>query len=895
MNDFTLKTNRGQMLKSLMRSPETAKLLKEAISSPLGSTSRIKAKKIFSIMSKLHTYNEGFGGQGGPGDPTAPASPLGTAQSQTPDFTPKGMVMFNKIPKTKIVYGNSPNIVKSQSQYLNEMVNFNHPKPDPNLNVPSAFNASTTTHSGQGGPGYNGRGGFFSNVWNGITTGVSNATNAVKNLFTPTPTPAPAVWDRSNQNSIASIAKNDNSIAKSSIPYYVDSTPANKAATTPTGNSTTGPGTLAYNSALKTMGGGAWSPTAIESAAKSKQSETPAGWDTSNPNSIASISTTKATPVSTPENITSTPTTSAPTIAGTTLGTGTSRTDRNNNPTAFTTDIARQAGLVEGVDYEKGEAFPDNPNLFTAKIIGNPIDQTIKVIDKIGFTTQAGGTRWSYTNSIPGANNSEWQNLSKEQKTAVIAQMYQYENGGGSGILSPVQKAVSEATGPATFATQETEKALGGSYADLMKKNKEALDAKYNITSDQEAVSKMKEENLNLPEDVTNYIKGRDKYIEQTDKEIDKFIKTSMDSTDMSNPENAAKANAQLNYLYTLRGRQNQSYIGYLNNAVTQHTNELNSKIDSLNSNIDLYKADLANANTITENQYNLTLQKFTDEYTALKNAPVEAYNEAILKAQATAAGDPMSAIEKKNILDQGKALEGVIWTAGKRYVMPGVNLAETVNQIMSDPTTGVEPATVVASFKQGIYNYLEAPLDKDGQTGDGVTSASKINMAKYGVKELNSLATLYQSMGYNTEAKQLLDYADELNNYTVNLEQSKYESTGQMSNVINAIKNIDQGRNWYTLGIAKDAPLSEADFIKDFSSKTGNTLDESIAKAIYAVYQRYYNDEVSSGRKDTATQEAIKQLLTMTQVDENGNQVRVPVTDATIAKRIAQIVATGQ
>ena len=112
MNDFTLKTNRGQMLKSLMRSPETAKLLKEAISSPLGSTSRIKAKKIFSIMSKLHTYNEGFGGQGGPGDPTAPASPLGTAQSQTPDFTPKGMVMFNKIPKTKIVYGNSLNLSK---------------------------------------------------------------------------------------------------------------------------------------------------------------------------------------------------------------------------------------------------------------------------------------------------------------------------------------------------------------------------------------------------------------------------------------------------------------------------------------------------------------------------------------------------------------------------------------------------------------------------------------------------------------------------------------------------------------------------------------------------------------------------------------------------------------
>jgi hypothetical protein len=103
------------------------------------------------------------------------------------------------------------------------------------------------------------------------------------------------------------------------------------------------------------------------------------------------------------------------------------RTDRHNNPAAFTTAIAKQAGLVEGKDYIVGDAFPNNPNLRTAKLIGNPVDQTIRVIDRIGFYTQSGAPRWSYVSSLKGASN--WKNLSHEQKKNVVAQMYQHEGG----------------------------------------------------------------------------------------------------------------------------------------------------------------------------------------------------------------------------------------------------------------------------------------------------------------------------------------------------------------------------------------------------------------------------------------------------------------------------------
>lgn len=106
------------------------------------------------------------------------------------------------------------------------------------------------------------------------------------------------------------------------------------------------------------------------------------------------------------------------------------RTDRHNNPTAFTTDVAKQAELVEGRDYTRGDPFPNNPNAFTAKLLGNPVDITRRVIDKIGFHTASGKQRWSHT-AIP---HTQWKKMSTREKNKTIASMYQRE--GNKGALS---------------------------------------------------------------------------------------------------------------------------------------------------------------------------------------------------------------------------------------------------------------------------------------------------------------------------------------------------------------------------------------------------------------------------------------------------------------------------
>lgn len=107
------------------------------------------------------------------------------------------------------------------------------------------------------------------------------------------------------------------------------------------------------------------------------------------------------------------------------------RTDRHNNPTAMTTDVARNAGLKPGIDFVIGDPFRggDGQIYHTAKLLGDPIATTIKAIDTAGFYTSGGKPRWTYASKIPNIQN--WKNLTKEQKVAIVKQMYKFEGGSG--------------------------------------------------------------------------------------------------------------------------------------------------------------------------------------------------------------------------------------------------------------------------------------------------------------------------------------------------------------------------------------------------------------------------------------------------------------------------------
>ena len=108
------------------------------------------------------------------------------------------------------------------------------------------------------------------------------------------------------------------------------------------------------------------------------------------------------------------------------------RTDANNNPTAFTTDIAAQAGLTLDKDYLIGDPF-DGGLFHTAKLLEDPIVLTIRVINAIGFYTHAGAQRWTYI----GIPKFIWSALSSDQQRDIIGFMYQHEGGAGMRHLFP--------------------------------------------------------------------------------------------------------------------------------------------------------------------------------------------------------------------------------------------------------------------------------------------------------------------------------------------------------------------------------------------------------------------------------------------------------------------------
>ena len=102
------------------------------------------------------------------------------------------------------------------------------------------------------------------------------------------------------------------------------------------------------------------------------------------------------------------------------------RTDDNNNPTAFTTGIAMNAGLLLGTDYEVGTPFQSSGVTYnTAKLLGDPVEITKRVIDKIGFLTKDGHPRWIYIN-VP---KILWLHLTDDQKRITIGEMYRNEGG----------------------------------------------------------------------------------------------------------------------------------------------------------------------------------------------------------------------------------------------------------------------------------------------------------------------------------------------------------------------------------------------------------------------------------------------------------------------------------
>ena len=112
------------------------------------------------------------------------------------------------------------------------------------------------------------------------------------------------------------------------------------------------------------------------------------------------------------------------------------RTERNNNPTAMTTDYAKMMWLELWVDYEIWDSFVwwDWRTYYTAKFLWDPIETAIKAFDRWAANNVFGNEGWVLGHWHLWISNSDWLKMTTEQKRDVIYKILQKEWGSMSNM-----------------------------------------------------------------------------------------------------------------------------------------------------------------------------------------------------------------------------------------------------------------------------------------------------------------------------------------------------------------------------------------------------------------------------------------------------------------------------
>lgn len=107
------------------------------------------------------------------------------------------------------------------------------------------------------------------------------------------------------------------------------------------------------------------------------------------------------------------------------------RTERNNNPTAMTTDYAKMMWLELWVDYEIWDSFIwwDLRTYYTAKFLWDPVETAIKAFDRWAANNVFANEWWVLWHWHLWISNQKWLSLTDWEKREVINKILQKEWG----------------------------------------------------------------------------------------------------------------------------------------------------------------------------------------------------------------------------------------------------------------------------------------------------------------------------------------------------------------------------------------------------------------------------------------------------------------------------------
>ena len=339
----------------------------------------------------------------------------------------------------------------------------------------------------------------------------------------------------------------------------------------------------------------------------------------------------------------------------------------------------------------------------------------------------------------------------------------QYSNlSSGDQITKSAQSAVDANTGPGLFAMNVADQKFGGSLSSYIDKLDAKLKTDFNLVPLEDQLTALKSEKGNLVPTLQTYMAGKDKYLSAINQMIDQ-VEGTLPNVNMADPATAQRYSDQLNYLYTLKGRQNTRYSTFLNSAIADY----NADVTNLQANYDniykRYNDAITRGSTVAQNEYNTLYQTMGDLYNSLDQAPTKQLNLEILTQQR----DSNALALVKTLQDQSDNTNPKTWADLSEYtkqitVQGGVNdpLNGTLDMTQWGPTgllgiydMNAHNAGDQKVMTQAIGTALANTLQKSGNEPKVVASVKKM------INDLRDSAS-----GYDEEGKaQITQWADSL------------------------------------------------------------------------------------------------------------------------------------
>jgi len=359
----------------------------------------------------------------------------------------------------------------------------------------------------------------------------------------------------------------------------------------------------------------------------------------------------------------------------------------------------------------------------------------------------------------------------------------------------------------------------------------EELDKKYGVTELLNKAKELQDMSPNAVDTSIDYVKARDQYVSDINKMIDDVNET-VANTDTSNPVTDAMYKNYKNYLYTLKGRQNQRYADYVDNNIKNFQSDLDNVKTQYTEAQGLYTSAMDNI----EDRYDETKKVLIDMYKTLEDAPgkmltrltQEQNLSKLLRENADIASGRTDfykdyGVFKDSILDENGRIKktanlpGIIQNFsvyGDADAMAGIDIwtragIEEVYDLTQSPDTSPEGLKKAQEYSSAIVDSFNLYVNS------GVINE---NTAK-------SLAPRVLGMAQSLLGGAIGDIKDGQGTGITGYILSNYNDINK------AVKQLSGDNNtfWGTFLAKPKAPKTEDQFIKD-----NKNIDPMILSAIY-------------------------------------------------------------